>query len=1280
MNIKKNIACMALMISTGYSSLMSPKDFGENLDNAITGRYTFEGKGSQEPGLNESFEYYKVVGKFVGHWFEQNKELLSLAIAAGKFGINTEFMWTLYNMASMGALRVEVRDNLNESFYEAIESESSVDNGEIPPSSIFEKEEPVNDPVKKPTIKISEALEDIELSYIAENANKARILFLKDLETIKNIEIEDEKDDISFPYKISEVFEEKIKNINLDKLSEIFDYIPVNDYSNQSIISKDELFGILKQELSRIAQTTKTEDEFEKLETFIRILEENGSNVEDLKNSIQQKKASLELTKLLPEKYKEDVNKINSANKIKDLILENSNKEFSEILKNLDLNDIELIYSESEYQTQFGLYGFNYSGKKLDENNLIEALIVRLKEIINDASYEQIEKIRTFAKFYDRLSEEIKQRKGCLDLVNTNNNSYDTSKFTEAEIKAFALKITQAFDENKNFYISWLLESFDSKEIGFLISRMQPLIDTKKFYYDSKTTISNKGLFNLAVKDNVTELINNAKDLKELDDITRNIPNDFISKDTIEKKENELKAALECPNEFKEVFEKVKEFSQNTPTQIVGKLTYKELKELQNDALSKLIPQFYEEHASLSSKIDARIRFIEQSPNDVNEKYKDTALQIADKFKESNVKFDKVFEDLKTNKDAIILLATNPKYSEFLISLGYIHKNNFNNSVAQELKNIIENTDKDTLEYIEKNAIKDVKNAVNDSISIRKINFKTLKYIMNDLNNNSKSPLLDKYIERIKELVLDASEDEIKELWNLFKDKMEDKIPAELRKMNNCIKATNSLKKHGQLPEKQKPEMNKLLYNAKDAEEFLWSLSKDQLGYIVEDYKNGTVQDFSSSIGYVFANDKLRMQNLYTVFGNYSHEKIATAKREELKDIKDKFSLVEYNNVFDPNGSLLKIWNKRNIELTQEETNSKLIELNEEYKNTEYKDAANAISSSLKDTVNYGMADIVKSISKTDEQKYLLGTEDEYLEILKKCNRKTVFDNLDTASTEQQNRSPEYLIQDTVSSYFEDLIKNSDNQPALNQIVIKLIDPLKTKLKQEIQKKKNEFELEDNFKLATDNPTNYFKDENVIEVAKTLAQKTKNEEVKNVYDLIKSCTTIPELLLLKKYDVYKKYYQAKNNANYQEWELKEFFVEQIKNLVPLASNEDFKLINEQNFGKAIYDSLKGYIDARAFISSEYQIMKRKTTPLENDTKVNIRAIIKDTLQQTNDTANMIKDLEDKKLLEQVFKIDSNNNLVNANLIKHLKEIDPKLADKLPKNKYAEIKKAIKNLK
>ena len=1275
MNIKKNIACMALMISTGYSSLMSPKDFGENLDNAITGRYTFEGKGSQEPGLNESFEYYKVVGKFVGHWFEQNKELLSLAIAAGKFGINTEFMWTLYNMASMGALRVEVRDNLNESFYEAIESESSVDNGEIPPSSIFEKEEPVNDPVKKPTIKISEALEDIELSYIAENANKARILFLKDLENIKNIEIEDEKDYIGFPYKISEVFEEKIKNINLDKLSEIFDYIPVNDYSNQSIISKDELFGILKQELSRIAQTTKTEDEFEKLETFIRILEENGSNVEDLKNSIQQKKASLELTKLLPEKYKEDVNKINSANKIKDLILENSNKEFSEILKNLDLNDIELIYSESEYQTQFGLYGFNYSGKKLDENNLSEALIVRLKEIINDASYEQIEKIKTFEKFYYTLSEEIKQRKGYLDLVNTNNNSYDTSKFTEAEIKAFTGKILEELNESPNVNILKLLGFFGPKEIGFLISRMQPLIDTKKFYYLSeKTIIDKEGLFKLAVEENVTELINNAKDLTDLNDIKKNIPNNFISKDTIEKKENELKASLECPNEFKEVFEKVKEFSQNTPTKIVRKLTYKELKELQNDALRKLIEGIYNNHTQLSLKINERIKFIEKLPDEVDAKYKDTALQIADKFKESNVKFDEVFDDLKQNNNEIMLFATNDSYSNFFESIGYTYKGNFNKMVAEYLKNIIQNTDKDTLEYIEKNAIKDVKNAVNDSISIRKINFKTLKDIMNDLPINSKSPLLDKYIERIKELVPDAAEDEIKKLYNLFNDKIQNKMPDELTKMNDCIKATDSIVKRVKLSESQKSEMNKLLYNAKNADEFLWSLSKEQLGYIAEDYEKAQGSDNSSAIGYVFEEHKSRMSNLDRVFRDHSKSKIEKAKREELNDIKDRF----LNNVFDKTNSLLEKWNKRNIVLTQEETNSKLIELNEEYKNTEYKDAANAISISLKDTVNYGMEDIVKSISKTDEQKYLLGTDFKYLEILKNCNRKTVFDNLDTDGTEQQNRSPEYLIQHTVSSYFKNLIKNSDNQPALNQIVIKLIDPLKTKLNDEIQKKKNEFELEDNFKLATDNPTNYFKDENVIEVAKTLAQKTK--EVKKFDDLIKYCTTIPELLLLKKYDVYKKYYEAKNNANYQKWELIEFFVEQIKNLVPLASNEDFKLINEQNFGKAIYDSLKGYIDARAFISSEYPIMKRKTTPLENDTKVNIRAIIKDTLQQTNDTANMMQDLEDKKLLEQVFKIDSNNNLVNANLIKHLKEIDPKLADKLPKNKYAEIKKAIKNLK
>ena len=46
MKIKKTIACMALMISTGYSSLITPREFEDNLNNAITGRYTFNGKES----------------------------------------------------------------------------------------------------------------------------------------------------------------------------------------------------------------------------------------------------------------------------------------------------------------------------------------------------------------------------------------------------------------------------------------------------------------------------------------------------------------------------------------------------------------------------------------------------------------------------------------------------------------------------------------------------------------------------------------------------------------------------------------------------------------------------------------------------------------------------------------------------------------------------------------------------------------------------------------------------------------------------------------------------------------------------------------------------------------------------------------------------------------------------------------------------------------------------------------------------------------------------------
>ena len=104
---------MALMISTGYSSLMSPDEFRENLNKAVnTTNYPFKDIGSKEPELNESFKYYEVAERFVATQFDRNQELLSLSIAAGKFGVNTDFMWTLYNMASMGALRVEERDDI----------------------------------------------------------------------------------------------------------------------------------------------------------------------------------------------------------------------------------------------------------------------------------------------------------------------------------------------------------------------------------------------------------------------------------------------------------------------------------------------------------------------------------------------------------------------------------------------------------------------------------------------------------------------------------------------------------------------------------------------------------------------------------------------------------------------------------------------------------------------------------------------------------------------------------------------------------------------------------------------------------------------------------------------------------------------------------------------------------------------------------------------------------------------------------------------------------------
>ena len=51
MKIKKTIACMALMISTGYSSLMTPDEFRENLNKTVnTTTYPFKDEmHSQEP-------------------------------------------------------------------------------------------------------------------------------------------------------------------------------------------------------------------------------------------------------------------------------------------------------------------------------------------------------------------------------------------------------------------------------------------------------------------------------------------------------------------------------------------------------------------------------------------------------------------------------------------------------------------------------------------------------------------------------------------------------------------------------------------------------------------------------------------------------------------------------------------------------------------------------------------------------------------------------------------------------------------------------------------------------------------------------------------------------------------------------------------------------------------------------------------------------------------------------------------------------------------------------
>ena len=404
---------MALMISTGYSSLMSPDEFEKNLNNAMSDpTHTFKDMKSQEPGLNESFEYYRVVERFVATQFNDDKELLSLAIAAGKFGDNTEFMWTLYNLASMGALRVDGRE-------------------EIPYERKFS----------------SEVSEDIIDSEEFESAGS-----IKKIELIKSYEkpeIEQKQTENHFLENVKHSVKAKLQKVadGDKKLSELLNEIKTSY----------ELKCLLSENLVKILVTNQVKDE-------------NGNT---FKETIKQLEARLFLIDPIIDDFAQQHQEIaqDTANKIEQYL--KYSKTFYGQLKKFNKDELIFISSNQYYEmykkafTLSNLYKGN--DQNLDEDNFNKLLIASLKNKIKNMDEEEL------CEFENNISNQLniktyaEKRRYYFDLIKNIPESIDDLE-EKAIAKNIAKKIKQSLEGVDQYSDYNLFDNFNIDELIFILS------------------------------------------------------------------------------------------------------------------------------------------------------------------------------------------------------------------------------------------------------------------------------------------------------------------------------------------------------------------------------------------------------------------------------------------------------------------------------------------------------------------------------------------------------------------------------------------------------------------------------------------------------------------------------------------------------------------------------------------------------------------------------------------------------------------------------------------
>ena len=404
---------MALMISTGYSSLMSTDEFEKNLNNAMSDpTHTFKDMKSQEPGLNESFKYYRVVERFVATQFNDDKELLSLAIAAGKFGDNTEFMWTLYNLASMGALRVDGRE-------------------EIPYERKFS----------------SEVSEDIIDSEEFESAGS-----IKKIELIKSYEkpeIEQKQTENHFLENVKHSVKAKLQKVadGDKKLSELLNEIKTSY----------ELKCLLSEDLVKILVTNQVKDE-------------NGNT---FKETIKQLEARLFLIDPIIDDFAQQHQEIaqDTANKIEQYLKDS--KTFYGQLKKFNKDELIFISSNQYYEmykkafTLSNLYKGN--DQNLDEDNFNKLLIASLKNKIKNMDEEEL------CEFENNISNQLniktyaEKRRYYFDLIKNIPESIDDLE-EKAIAKNIAKKIKQSLEGVDQYSDYNLFDNFNIDELIFILS------------------------------------------------------------------------------------------------------------------------------------------------------------------------------------------------------------------------------------------------------------------------------------------------------------------------------------------------------------------------------------------------------------------------------------------------------------------------------------------------------------------------------------------------------------------------------------------------------------------------------------------------------------------------------------------------------------------------------------------------------------------------------------------------------------------------------------------